>query len=548
MRQIFLLAFGMWLSGFGLSQPITDIGYEVSIQPKVDRTELEITAKWKGPAQKIDLPQDYYGVRDIYRSVVSIAGDDGTKVEAGEKPNERMVTPNKDGQVTVRYRLSYDPVAAQSNSFGPITTPSQIQTFLCQWMLRIGNLEEVRSHTIALKNIPKGWRPYTSLAPKADRIQVKASYETLISAMIGAGDLLRHSFKVKNKPVEVVLAKGYAIDSRRIFGQIEKVVKLQREWFNDYSQPFYTISIAQRLDNIAGTSIGNSFVCFIKPDVEEQQLMLLLSHEMFHHWLPGHMHVLDPGEQNRWNWEWFDEGFAEYFARVVLLESGAITKERFIELLNRDLYNIADNPARNKSYDQVVADIESGAFSVGHKKLSYYRGALIASNWDVRIKEFTKGKQSLASVIRDLAQIAARTDGNLTQDQFAQTFQKVGVDIKKERETFIVRGETIPPLLTAFDGYVLKEIAMPHYAIGFDVAASTREKKIVGLIAGSAAEKAGLRDGMTYLRISQPNRFGNAWTPASKATVWVREDGKDRAFEYVPVSGAIMVTQYVKTG
>lgn len=532
----------------GLARAASPIEYVIQAKPERNRTDLIVTARWQaddGHPFEVEVPKDYYGSPDLSQLVASFEGLEGTVATRVEDLHRRRLSPSANGKVAVRYRMAYRPEILDDASFAPVANPRQVQVFGCQWMLRIGRLDEPRKTSIRLK-FPKDWISYTTLVADPASISVTASYLDLVSSVVGMGDVSHKRFMIKGKPLDVYVARGFALKDQDIFQKIDAVVNMQRSWFNDFSQPFYVIPLSVRPDNIAGTAVRNGFVCFLKADSTEPQVLGLLSHEMLHSWIPAKMHVDNPGETERWEWEWFDEGFAEYFGRKVLLDSKSISKLQFVQLLNRDLLNIADNPAKNKTYDQVKADIDAGRFSVAHKKLSYYRGAVIAANWDARITARSAGKRSLSDAIRDLYKLAAKTSGRLTQEQFYAFFAKERIDAKRDRETYILKGETIEvEPLAAGVGFRLGQPSLPVYETGFDLPASLREKKIVGVKPGSSAERAGLREGMHLVMVSNSNRFGNAWDSKKPLSVWVEVGGKPTRIDYQPLGPARPVPQFV---
>jgi hypothetical protein len=74
-------------------------------------------------------------------------------------------------------------------------------------------------------------------------------------------------------------------------GLIRRIVTLERDWFRDYDQPFYHVTILPRGGIIAGTANDNFFVCFAKHDISREELYVLLAHEMFHTWLPNRLSI-----------------------------------------------------------------------------------------------------------------------------------------------------------------------------------------------------------------------------------------------------------------
>jgi predicted metalloprotease with PDZ domain len=81
---------------------------------------------------------------------------------------------------------------------------------------------------------------------------------------------------------------------------------------------------------------------------------------------------------------------------------------------------------------------------------------------------------------------------------------------------------------------------LPTFDLGFDFAASTNAKKVVGVRPDSPASKAGLRDGQGLLGWSVHN---NEPDKAAKFTIQT-DDGEKTKIEYYPKGKTITVPQY----
>lgn len=511
--------------------------YRIKPVPLNDRTNLEISLNYK-PAKPnavtVKLPVDCYGTPNLNRFAVSFNGESETAVKDGENIGEKIVQPNAQGEIRLKYVLSFDPLELADNTFSPNVGNGYFHIAGCQWMLQIGDLKEKRPHLIELVDAPKGWKMYSSLGADPSKFEAVASYDDLETTAIGGGQQGFSEFVLREKPVSVFVRGKFAIPQAEILAAVRKIVTLQRERFNDFSQPFYNVVILPKEGNVAGTRIENLFVSFFKSDVTRDQLYVLLSHEMLHNWLTGG--IIKPSKsETSLKYQWFYEGFTDYFARRILFDAKLLTREKFAALVNRDIINIADNPNKNATFQDLVAATENGKFNQVFSKLSYYRGALIALNWDAKIRQSNKTK-SLGNLIEDVYRTALKTDGSIGEEAFFELVRKnYGIDAKADFERYIVRGEPISVVPDALgNAYKLGESSVPSFETGFLLEESRKAKKISGVKAESAAYRAGLRDGMELVRIENYNRFGNAWNPSKPLVVVVKEKDKERAISFLP--------------
>jgi len=512
------------------------IYYRIKPVPKNDRTELAVSVKFKGVAgapTKISLPTDCFGAGELAKYVVSITGAQKTSVEKGGKENERLVRAGNDGWVSLEYTMSFDPQIFDEYSYGPNVGQEYFHIAGCQFLLHVGDDDEMRPYEFEMRDIPAGWKPYSSFAPDADKFKLTTSYENLASGVIGAGKN-SYDFKVRDKSVSVFIHGKYRIPDQKIYSAIERIVRLQRDWFNDYSQPFYRIVIAPRSGHVAGYAPANSFICFVKSDITELELNWLLSHELFHNWLGNKIRIERPPETSFIKYEWFTEGVNDYFARRILLEAKLITPQQFVDYINKDIINIADNPQRNKTMEELASAAKANQYGTAYRKLSYYRGGLLALKWDTELKGRNSGK-TLSDFIRELYQIAERSGGKVKEQVLFDLARTYGFDLEKDLENHIVKGESITLLPdSAGSDYELRKREMPSFDPGFDLPQTFQSRKISGVVETGAAYRAGLRDGMEFVNIENSNRFANAWYADKPLVVTVKDKNTERRFEYFP--------------
>ena len=470
----------------------------------------------------------------MYKYITAFEGKDGCKIKPADKPNQRIVFPNNKKEISIKYIISYDPKVMDGVSFGPNVSSSHFHVAGCQWLLPIGNISLKHKQEIEIVDAPTGWHFYSSISSNPTKTLIYDSYENLISTAIGGGSQSYTQLTIKGKPVYVFVAGNYNISKDEILNAVNKIVSVQRDWFNDYDFPFYNITILPRTGIIAGTCIPNLFVCFIKSEITKDELNVLFSHEMFHTWLPNKIYIKLPKGEFDVKYEWVSEGFTDYFARKILLDAGLMTQEKFAELVNRDIINIADNPNLIATYADLIAASNNGKYGTAYKKLSYYRGALIALNWETKIREAGKGQQ-LKNLIRDLYDVSSKNNGEISEQTFFDITMNYGLDAKKDLEQYIIQGLPITPLSDALGKkFELKETSVPSFDPSFSLEQTFKTRKIKGVAGYGNAYNAGLRNEMDFIDIRNSNRFGNGWSVDKPMSVTVKLNNTEKTFDFFP--------------
>jgi len=326
-----------------------------------------------------------------------------------------------------------------------------------------------------------------------------------------------------------------------ILESVERIVTAQRAWMNDHNRPFYTVCLTPRDGIRAGTALANAFVCMIDPDTNANRLNVLLAHEMFHDWLLFRARVVasdldDDVPASKWAYQWVDEGFTEYFARTILVETGLLRMEQAVALTNEDFEDYWLNEHRHFPYADLRRAAEQGRFMNTHQRIGYYRGALIALDWDTRIQQRTNGDKSLSDAMRDIIKAAIDRGGHLPETEFHAMMAQYGVDSNEAYQRYIIRGETPPANADAFGAdYVLDATIMHDFAPGFDVNASEDSGRVVGVDPTGHAHGAGLRNGMELIDVRNSRRYD----PDDPMQVIVRIDGVESTIKFYP-NGAPM--------
>jgi len=163
----------------------------------------------------------------------------------------------------------------------------------------------------------------------------------------------------------------------------------------------------------------------------------------------------------------------------------------------------------------------------------YARGALYAAELDAAIRRASAGRRSLDDLIRALY----RRHGELPVAAFREAIHaELGPAGVGRFEAVIERAARPEPPSDAYGPcFKLRPRSYPQFELGFDERRSLAQPRAVrGLVAGSAAARAGLVEGEDIVSVDSAFLI-----PDKEAVVTVRRGNHDVAVRYLPArSGA----------
>jgi predicted metalloprotease with PDZ domain len=136
--------------------------------------------------------------------------------------------------------------------------------------------------------------------------------------------------------------------------------------------------------------------------------------------------------------------------------------------------------------------------------------------------------------MHDLLRTASGGTRELTAEVVAAHIERhLGRDVMPDIERNILNGELIEPAADALGGgFALQIVSTPVFDLGFDLQALQKTREIAGVITGSAAYNAGLRDGQKLA-----GGFSFSLGDTSKAIeLKVSADGDEKVIRYLPVA------------
>jgi len=511
--------------------------YNLNIVNSNNGLEFHVELKYKRDSiHKVLLPWDYYGTPDLHQWVKSFEVSNGTQIiKAGS--NYHRISPNLKGEVYIKYQIKYDSKLLDNYSYAPNVSNSFFYMAGCQWMLPIYPLDQITTFNISINGDDPNWILYSSLSENVNEIELESSYEDLISAGFGGNKNpdSQVTFNLEGMRYSVFINGDFNFDKKLLFKQLKEILRGEKEFFEDHEQSFYYITILPRTGLLAGASIPHLFYCFVDTKESSENIQDLISHEYFHNWLPNKMYLPTLKGEYDFKHEWFHEGFTEYFSRTILFEKEIITKKQYAELFNKDILSILNNPSANESYLKLASRNNLGA---AQKKLSYYRGPLIALRWDYQLS--TKGS-SLKEMMLFLYEISKENNGKISYQDIFEFGNKFSLNFNKDFEDFIMNGKNIPAESNSFKDYQLISQTVKLFDPGFDVLKSSKDKIIQGVNPNGPAYLAGLRNGMTYVKRKNSNRWSNSWSELKPYIVTVIDNENEKAIAFYPYGKTVDV-------
>jgi len=532
--SIFLL---IGLSTFGPSAKPKTIS--IQVEP-LTTTRYRITVEFRGDNSgktRLQLPASWGGQQELYNAVHDLSAKPVTAiVQQVSAKNERLIQHKPAEKLSVTYELEQDfkgPLKTEIR-YRPVTDPTWIHWIgNTVWVLPAWDDDEKVSVSLSWERLPKTWTVANSLGAGSLKQRIATEFGNLRSAVYVAGDFRLNKTTVAGDPLFVAVRGEWQFTDGALTEEIRRVIEAERGFWNDHSQDFYLVTLVPTNEgpnalSFGGTGLHDSFALFATPNASIPRLRTVLAHEYAHNWIPTRLGKFPDPEQSMY---WFSEGFTEYYTYQLLFRSGLITKDELIGNYNSLIREYYLSPVRTASNQRIVSDFWKDQ---NVQRLPYLRGFMIAVGWNSEILRFTVGKHSLDDVVLDLFRSAKAGGRELSLGLISEKISGlIKKDISQDLSNQVVNGEPIVPAADALGTEVeLVTEAMPVFELGFDLNELRTKRTIAGVVEGSNAYAAGLRNGQT-LAGGLSFAFGDTSKPIE---IRVRENGAERTVKYVPAS------------
>lgn len=523
------------------------VHYEITPIVENGISKLSVKVEFKGDKSgttKIQLPSSFGGQDNLHKSVANLkAVSPNTQISDTESSEIKTIKHLPSQQIILQYYLIQDwngiPRAGEGSQdsgggYRPILQKDYFQ-FLGSggFVLPESASDDKLNISILWKNLPNNWALANSFGTNQNKQKFSTTVEGFLSSVFVGGDFQITKKEVKGKSVFTAIRGNWKFANDDFANLVEKILLVERDFWKDFDQPYYLITLIpleaspNRL-SIGGTGLTNSFATFVTPNASLENLTFLISHEYFHNWnSPKLGGLADPQEKLYW----FSEGFTDYYTYLLLLRSGLYDLEKYTSQYNKTLTEYYLSPYRNISNQQLADDFFK-SYEIG--QMAYRRGFLLATKWNQIILQQNTGKKSLDDVMREIFKDAkTKKYGKLSKERLISYFGKYAQhNFAEDIEKYIERGETIGNFQDSLGKcFETSEIPIGKFELGFDYNTLVNENKVSGVLPNSAAYKAGLRDGQKV--VGRSLYYNN---PNQQADITIDENGTKKKFTYFPAT------------
>ena len=297
----------------------------------------------------------------------------------------------------------------------------------------------------------------------------------------------------------------------------------------------YEVFLRRNLINAGGgVEVGGSFVGTFDRQTQEQDFKLTLAHEMVHTFAPA----LDAPEGLLSSW--YAEGLAVNYERVLPWRAHRISTADFLGDLNKTAARYYTDQLNDTPNSEIPARFWA---DTRVRVLPYDRGSLYFAQVNAEVRRSTHGRRSLDDL---LLQMNARHRQGQPLDEAAwvslvrRALGSRGV----AQFRAMMSGKLVVPPSDAF-GPCFERTTAPlrRYQLGFDSQVLMEPARIVrGLVPGSAAARAGLRNGDRIVK-PVPQDSIQADQHAT-LTLLIERNGRTLPITYLPRGATVQAYQW----
>lgn len=456
----------------------------------------------------IELPTAWAGATGLGEGIRNLRSTSrSTSITPGDLPHQRRVLHPPRGTVTVAWDLiEYGSGTLDQNRFyQPLLRPEYALFFgHGAWVLPSFHPQQPLRAAIALHGLPVGWTAASSFGvlERGERTRWQADRivpATLRHAVFAFGDFRLRRVDLSGRPLWMAIRGKFGFDDAEFFHRTAALVRTQRAFFGDTSFAHFLVALVPNdaAREIGGTGVHNAFAMHASADLQVPgpDFEFLIGHESLHTWIPsrfGSMNSSEGANDEALRY-WFSEGVTNFLTHRLLLASGHWSLAQYARAVSQVIRDYELSEARHRDNAAVRAQFFADR-AIGD--LPYQRGELLALRWDAQLR--ARG-QTLAGVLRGLLLPPGPqpTRPPLATERLLDALTRVlGTGPRADVTRVVEQAGPIdydPGLLGPC--FVAEPVQHARWALGFDSERSLDTRRITGLVAGSAAERAGLREG-----------------------------------------------------
>jgi hypothetical protein len=315
-------------------------------------------------------------------------------------------------------------------------------------------------------------------------------------------------------------------DAMEVAPQVAKIFNGTATYFQDFDTPMH-VFFRRDWNEYGGVGGFQSFIMeYLTTSPEEHSfdhLTTLISHELIHEYA-----LVWPETSTL---TWYVEGIADYLGLVTPFLSGAINHTHWVRWMNDQAQDYCTGSAINTTIDEIMANYQRSP--TRGVKTPYTRGSMYFAYLQGLIQDATAGAKNIDDVL--LAMFKLYRDGKTVgKEEFLQLVGAIiGKDAANNSFETMANGTLMIPARHGYIKYGVEAVRtyLPKYSLGMSEG-SLGLGNVTSLVAGSEAEKAGIKEGDKIIDYITPWTLMD--TLDSKQRMTIERDGKQIKVEYTP--------------
>jgi len=295
----------------------------------------------------------------------------------------------------------------------------------------------------------------------------------------------------------VAMPDSFGFDAESFSKMASEIIAAQCAFMKDKAFPPFVVAaipVGKPMEagrtRLSGTGLYRSFVLWVPPRARlTEGVEHLFAHENFHHWNGRVLAAREPQGLVLW----FTEGFTDYYALRILFESRRWDAWTYAKWINRHIREYHANPARNASNAEIEAGYWRQRDTIG--EVPYQRGLLLGLRWHrlARDHGVNEGLDLLFRTLVDRGRAGLQVSNESIR---AAGVELLGQWFADDFDRYVARAATVEVPEDALAPQLRGRVRTVYeYELGFDRGRSLKDERVRGLVNGSAAAKAGLREG-----------------------------------------------------
>jgi predicted metalloprotease with PDZ domain len=347
------------------------------------------------------------------------------------------------------------------------------------------------------------------------------NYDHLIDCPLQVGNQTDLQIDIEGIPHVLSFAGAPPCEVDLLVDDVMRVVKMNKTFWGDLPYNRYVFLFQESGDGGGATEHINSTIILhrpVTPGVPSPCSSVLgtLSHEFFHTWnvkrlRPRGMDPYDWSGENYYRELWIAEGATSYLHNLLLLREGFRTVERYLRGIESA---VASDRGRPGNLEQTLADCSFDAWIKGsgprqrmfnYETNFYERGANVCLHLDLEIRHRSGNTSSFEDLMRTLYRRFPLGSGGYTVGDVEQVAKELaGEGISTLFDAFVSGSDPLPWEQTlqyaGLELSVADSVKRPW--LGVEVSKREGKTRVVSVVAGSPAHRAGVSVGDELLAIN----------------------------------------------